>query len=78
MSTKLKSLSFADIRTNLINKRVHLTATCELFPNFDLVGTVHNIYLRGGVEIMLKVKSEKSGKMIDVSGNMKGLAFDIL
>lgn len=76
--TLIKSLSFEQARTLLTNKRVHMIAKCELFPNFNITGTVHNIFLRGGVELILKVKNESNNRVMDISGNMKGLAFEFV
>lgn len=73
----LKSFSYSDARRLLINKKVHMKATCELFPNFDFKGTVISVYIRQGLELMLKVRTS-SGKIFDVSGNMKGLSFEFI
>lgn len=62
----------------LLGKRVHFKSDCELFPNFDVTGrVVDHTYAKNG-ELILKVKSMNSPRILPIGTNMNRLRFEVL
>ena len=69
--------SFKQIIMMTIGKNSHFTSDCEFFPNFNVYGKVLSYYIKNN-ELVLKVKTKPSGKIIDIGSNMKNLKFEII
>lgn len=72
----IKKYSSTQLIKKLIGQKVRFKSNCELFPNFDVIGKVLSYYLKGN-ELLFKVKTIPSQKIIDVGSNMKNLQFEI-
>jgi len=73
----VKKYNFTQLIKLLVGKKVKMKSNCEFFPNFNITGKVLSYYIKGP-EIVFKVKTNPSQKIIDVGSNMKNLQFEII
>jgi len=61
---------------SLLNKTVHFTATCELFPHNGICGRVIDVTYAKNGEVILTVMV--SHRRVTIGGNTRGLAFSTI
>lgn len=59
---------------DLIGKKLRFRSNCDLFPDFDIIGTVLSIKIKNQ-EPLINIRTEKN-KKLTISGNMKNLSYE--
>lgn len=62
---------------NIYNKKVHLTASCTFFPEFDLTGTIIGFIREPNPIIKVKLFN-KNNKIFKVDALMNGLDLEMI
>jgi len=73
----VKNYSFTNLIKELVGQKVHFTSNCEFFPNFNVKGKVISYKIHQN-ELLFKLKTYPSNKVIDVGSNMKNLKYEII
>lgn len=69
---KIQGLPLSALQPMILGKNVEMVATCNLFPNFHVVGIVYRIEQpRNACVIYIKEKN----RTVKVDGGMNGLSF---
>lgn len=58
--------------SSYIGETFQFTATCEIFPNFNVIGKVNKVSLNTNGELMIYITNNQ-GKTIPIGQNMHGL-----
>lgn len=69
---KIQGLPLSALQPMILGKNVEMVATCDLFPNFHVVGIVYRIEQPRNV-CVIYVKEQN--RTVKVDGGMNGLSF---
>ena len=64
-------------KLSLLGKTIHMKASCEFFPNFDITGKLISWHIANNGEFVYTCKIS-SNKTIQIGTNMKDLVYEIL
>ena len=73
----VKNYSYKYLIETLLGKTVNFISDCDFFPNFNVKGKVIAYRLVNN-ELVFKLRTTKSNKLLDIGINMKNLKFKIL
>ena len=75
----ISSLSYFNIISQLLKKKVRFISDCEIFPNFDVKVLINDIYLyKSSKEIIFETTNLSNKKHLTIGSNMKNLQFELL
>ena len=75
-SMLVKKLKYTDLLM-LVGSRCQFKSDCEFFPNFNLIGTIHDVSINNN-EYIINIETEPTGKIIPIGSNMRNLTIEKL
>ena len=69
---KIQGLPLSTLQPMILGKNVEMIATCDLFPNFHVVGIVYKIEQPSNICI---IYVKEKNRIVKVDGGMNGLSF---
>lgn len=75
----INSLSYLNMVSQLLKKKVRFISDCEIFPNFDVKVLVNDIHIsKTSNEIIFETTNLSNKKHLTIGSNMKNLQFELL
>ena len=69
---KIQGLPLSALQPMILGKNVEMIATCDLFPDFHVVGIVYKIEQPSNICI---IYVKEKNRIVKVDGGMNGLSF---